>query len=767
MIEPSDQRSSSISTDVSRNSSSSLRSFSIETTVTKLLISTKHLLQVLTQWSRGAVGGKGVSDAYVQLGNDFKWVVKYFTQHEIDVTDLGNVPLELRHVLESALREKQCDQTLNKYLPQIREIIVTMLEKLKVKQELLKNHVKRDPRVARLSQNHIRNVSVTSNISLPSTTTSLGSDIDEESPSRHMGSINENVSNIQSTSGNDSSNRSKDTMVTANDKESSEEKTTSTAPENQLIITKNNDALSQLKKGTNIQRRASKRYSAYHMAKLTNQSTSEAVAAAAANLPTVHIKGDESDSFNDNNDNMSSTNDNLKTNINIRTAEGEDKDTEYSHKSNDHHSINGDDGMYTIFLRLEGKTKKCHIPKISSLNSLRLLFVERFAYSPGSKSFPDIYIKDPHYSEFYELEEHNLSDLQDGSVVELRYKGESLQIEKYMKNVVEMFKSEIKKSQNEILRVVNKLQENGSRSIDNETPQDVTDQSNKRNQIDAQQILRDLSALKQIYTTNKKETNEKIQTILSKVEEFKSSSFNTNNESVGISTYVEKSQGKLGDISENLLTKVDDLQDLIEILRKDVADRGVTPSNKRLESLSKEIEEAEKGLKKMQKFIGTEKPHWKKIWEDELDKVCEEQQFLTLQEDLITDLKEDLHHASETFDLVKLCCEEKEKNPTTAKVVPPVMPLLKPGTFNQVREQVLLAVQSLNPDHESRKDAIERAEKLWEREKIYKENDAFKDELGNFVENSSLRKCGGIEAVERLRQQKDAENLRSNFSNNF
>lgn len=40
------------------------------------------------------------------------------------------------------------------------------------------------------------------------------------------------------------------------------------------------DALSQLKKGTNLQRRASKRYSAYHMAKLTNQSTTEAAAAA-------------------------------------------------------------------------------------------------------------------------------------------------------------------------------------------------------------------------------------------------------------------------------------------------------------------------------------------------------------------------------------------------------------------------------------------------------------------------------------------------------
>ena len=766
MAESNDQHSTNVSTNASKRSSSSSKSFSIETTVTKLLISTKHLLQVLTQWSRGEVGGKGVSDAYVQLGNDFKLVSRYFIQHEIDVSDLGNVPLQLRRVLELALREKQCDQTLNKYLPQIREIIVTMLEKLKIKQELLKNQLKTDPRMARLSQHHVRNTSVTSNISVPSTTASINSNNDEMIPFIQGDSINRSIQNSQSND-NGKEDKSEKTIINADNKLSSDEQETLVMHKNKDVTTESSDALSQLKKGTNIQRRASKRYSAYHMAKLTNHSTSEAIVAATTSLPTVNIRDNNSNSIIDNNNPTFLANENLKTNINMRTAGREDKNTENSRISNDHPSINSDEGMYTIFLRLEGKTKKCRIPKISSLNSLRLLFVERFAYSPGSKSFPDIYIKDPYYSEFYELEEHNLPDLQDGSVVELRSKGESSQIEKYMENVIKMFKSEIKESRDEILRVVNELRENSLRSTDSETSEDITNHSKQNNQIDPQQISRNLSVLKQIYTTNKRETDEKIKMILSKVEEFKSSSLNANNKSVGVNAYVEKSQDKLGDISENLLTKVDDLQDIIEILRKDVADRGVTPSNKRLESLSKEIREAEEDLKNMQRFIGTEKPHWKKIWEKELDKVCEEQQFLTLQEDLIADLKEDLHHASETFDLVKLCCEEKEKNPTTAKVVPPVMPLLKPGTFNQVREQVLLAVQSLNPDHESRQDAIERAEKLWEREKIYKENDAFKEELGNFVENSSLRKSGGVDAIERIRQQKDAENLRINFSNTF
>ena len=88
---------------------------SIETTVTKLLMSTKLLLQTLTQWSRGSVGPRAVSDAYVHLGNDFKIVSKFFTHAKVDISDLGDVPLALRKVLEVALREPPSDESLNKY----------------------------------------------------------------------------------------------------------------------------------------------------------------------------------------------------------------------------------------------------------------------------------------------------------------------------------------------------------------------------------------------------------------------------------------------------------------------------------------------------------------------------------------------------------------------------------------------------------------------------------------------------------------------------
>lgn len=147
-------------------------SSSIETTVTKLLMSTKHLLQVLTQWSKGTTSGRLVSDAYVQLGNDFKVVSKFFMHAKVDMSDVGDVPMALRRVLEVTLREPPSDETLNKHLPKIREIIVTLLDKLKVKQAILKN-MQQEHRIS-VKSHHQQNPSFTSNLSLGSEGTREG-----------------------------------------------------------------------------------------------------------------------------------------------------------------------------------------------------------------------------------------------------------------------------------------------------------------------------------------------------------------------------------------------------------------------------------------------------------------------------------------------------------------------------------------------------------------------------------------------------------------
>ena len=193
-----------------------------------------------------------------------------------------------------------------------------------------------------------------------------------------------------------------------------------------------------------------------------------------------------------------------------------------------------------------------------------------------------------------------------------------------------------------------------------------------------------------------------------------------------------------------------------------MASRGARPDKKKLETVAEELKVAEQDLTKMEGFIKTEKPQWKKIWEAKLEKVCEEQQFLSLQEDLMSDLREDLKRATDTFNLIDLCCREQEKHAIKPRINP-IIPIMKPGTLNMVRNQVLQDVEAINPNHEDRVDAIERAEKLWKMEKSIKYRDDFEEELETFVGNSGLKKSGGVAEIERVRRMKDEENLRANF----
>jgi hypothetical protein len=110
----------------------------IESTVTRLLVATKQLLESLTKWARHECTEKDVSDVYVNLGNEFNSACRAFMAADVDISDLGDVPQALRVILEKALSEDASQENLDKYLPSIREIIVTLLRQLKQKQTMLR-----------------------------------------------------------------------------------------------------------------------------------------------------------------------------------------------------------------------------------------------------------------------------------------------------------------------------------------------------------------------------------------------------------------------------------------------------------------------------------------------------------------------------------------------------------------------------------------------------------------------------------------------------
>ncbi|CCH40766.1 Actin-interacting protein 3 [Wickerhamomyces ciferrii] len=705
----------------------------IESSVTRLLVATKHLLESLTQWAKKSANESDISDSYVQLGNEFKVACRAFSNAGVDVSDLGDVPHSLRVVLEEALCEPPSQESLDKFLPTIREIIVTLLQNLKSKQAMVRTLRSNRPDDSRTSSitdhdTHKRSISSSSSSSArPAVSRSSSNNLPKQRSISHSGI---GVSNSKEES-----------PVEQKKPENSKENTTKGQ----------NNALLQLQKGDSLQRRASRRFSAYQYAKLTNYSPGR-----DPELPTARLQ-DET----------------RKASNLVQSQAG----SPLAQKV-----IPNQESTLTVFLKIGDKVKKTLLPLPITFTSLRLLFVEKFAYSPGSGSFPDIYIDDKLNGISYMLEEHLFQDIQEGSVISLKVSEKNTTTEDLKKTIQDLHESyhskfeelttqtrlQIEESQNKLLEVI---QHNGIQSTDTSKKpletKEVGASMNKGTKTtsllddisDITDIRHDVSVIKQINNNNKVNFKQSIESVLNKVQEFKALSLDTSKSSNR--TYMEESNQKLSNTSDALLTKFDDLQDIIEALRKDVAQRGARPTVKQIQFISKQISDATSDLDNMVKYISTEKPNWKKIWESELDTVCSEQQFLTLQEDLAHDLKEDLEKATETFDLVKQCCEEQTKNPKTRTAN---LPIPDPGSTGNLRDALLSEVEALRPNHNGRVEAIEKAEKLRQKERQLTMLSGFEEELGGFVENSKLKKSGGVEEIDRVRRMKDEQNLRSNFA---
>ncbi|KAF9134313.1 Bud site selection protein 6 [Mortierella sp. 14UC] len=108
----------------------------IEATVTKLLVATKQLLESLTLWSNRKVSEEHVSDIFVQLATQFNLASQAFHEVGIDTSELAHVPDDLRNCLETALGEDPSPASLDQYLPKIKEVIINLLQGLRLKQNL-------------------------------------------------------------------------------------------------------------------------------------------------------------------------------------------------------------------------------------------------------------------------------------------------------------------------------------------------------------------------------------------------------------------------------------------------------------------------------------------------------------------------------------------------------------------------------------------------------------------------------------------------------
>jgi hypothetical protein len=855
-----------------------------------------------------------VSDVYVRLGYEFNMACRAFTAINVDTRDLGNVPEDLRNILEATLSQEASAESLEKYLPKIRDIIVNLLHGLKRKQQKLRQKQARDKDGGGSEPGGpVRTTSTSTTNSYNSGLTTL---LDEgiqdgyrpdlqrgvNDPRNLQGSPTRRYQSQRLQSPGQASSNSQDSSMSSITMQSmpvlppypgdeasipggpSVDDLDSFPPPPPPPKQSQQSALAALQRGGDLERRASRRYSAYQISKhlgsapgvpmLPTQTTPipnrgrgemrESMRAMQSRENVRHSRNDSNQSTKtgyfdsspvrvpskvseeseaksltepppprtDSPTTQTPTDKYPQPSATLRgppsdpypvlletptpVEELKPKDAESQlpavrtptpdNKAPSSFMLENSPPLtkdLTLFLQYKSKVKKFVLPEgysELSIGRLQLAFIEKFSWNTQQNGvdLPEIYIQDPVSGVRHELED--LSDIKDRTVLVLNVEALD-EVKKHiddglgsLKQMVEEVKQNML-DQSESIQRVSERQAETSKDLAKlaaapptvmtppaGSPRSTSAMANSRptkasaGQLsEVQSLRRDLAVLRQTYSNFQSEVQGSMAAIRHKAANVKATTAKLDIPDIeGDSGYAYVKQGRkaLNTDSDRLVTKVDDLQDLVEDLRKDVVHRGVRPLPRQLDSVSKDITLLTKELKRMEEYMKKEKPIWTKIWEKELEDVCQGRDELRLMEDLMVDLQDDLEKASETFALVEQATKEQMKDGgvgdgSGASSAPAAGAArtfsrglgLKTASVdpNTAKEGVLGEVRALQPNHEDRLEAIERAEKLRIKELQTRNENPLKKELTNFVEEGKLKKSGGVEEVERARKAKDEQ----------
>ncbi|TLD24832.1 hypothetical protein PspLS_05673 [Pyricularia sp. CBS 133598] len=868
----------------------------IEKSVTRLLVATKQLLEILTQWSRGQATDSQVSDVYVRLGYEFNMACRAFGAINVDTSDLGNVPEKLRNILESTLSQEASVESLENYLPKIRDIIINLLHGLKRKQQKLRQKP-RDREDTSAPDNNLGRTSSTSTTA--STNTGLSSLLNEGiengyRPDSQSGPSKNTANNrrmprdqSQNSVASEQSSLSSNTMqnMPVLPPYPGDDSIPDRPPPQEAVDVNSfppppppkaqQSALAALQRGGDLERRASRRYSAYQISKhlgpgangipmlpaqmgpIPNRGRGEIKESLRAvqgrsdtrrNAPNqrasrldgspVRNPGritEDKQSFDSEQSDSQSTIRQPETSATLRGPPTDDFPvgvpddgdlTPQPSRTNakDYTSVEKEPTTVTtttpekksmgeqsptatkeltIFLQYKSKVKKFVLPSGYSgltLGRLQLAFIEKFSWNTHNNGadLPEIYIQDPVSGVRHELED--LADIKDRTVLVLnvealdevkRHIDEGLNS---IKTIVKEVKQNVDDHSTALQRVSDRQQEaakeiarlaaappqapmtppaeHSPRSSATTSAPAVSRRPNPSELSEIRNLRRDLAVLRQTYSHFQSEIEGSMASLRTKANNVKVAAAKASmpdTEGGGGQAYVIKGRKQLNTDSDRLVTQVDDLQDIVEDLRKDVVTRGVRPRPRQLETVAKEISQLTIELKKMEEYMKREKPVWTRIWEKELEEVCQGREELRIMEELMIDLQDDLEKASETFALVEQATKEQLKDAGAGNAAGPI----GPGVLRQfsrglenignnafvdpsaAKEGVLGEVRALQPNHENRLEAIERAEKLRQKELETRKGNALTKEITAFVGEGKLKKSGGFEEVERARKAMD------------
>jgi len=852
-----------------------------------------------------------VSDVYVRLGYEFNMACRAFTAINVDTSDLGNVPELLRNILEATLSQEASAESLERYLPKIRDIIISLLHGLKRKQTRLRQRQQREkdgapPGPGSGGSDDAASPPIPARTTSTSTMGSAGSGLTTllnegledgyrpgsgrddgrsnaaPSPTKRFLQREQSRGSVNSDQSSLSSNTMQNIPVLP---PYPGDETMPSAPSASDLSSLDNfpppppppkasqqSALAALQRGGDLERRASRRYSAYQISKhlgaqapgipmlppqttplpnrgrgemresmramqardtvrhkrnMSSQSRTTAADVSPVRVPSrvseepeerlaemPTVRAELPSTRDDDKFQPSATLTGPPSDV-MPVMEAEDEEQEKpvapapgpappvarattpDKPPSTFTETPPATKELTLFLQYKSKVKKFVLSggyEELSIGRLQLAFIEKFSWNTqqNGADLPDIYIQDPVSGVRHELED--LSDIKDRTVLVLNVE----QLDEVKRHIddglgsIKQMMVDMKQNvddQRAALQTVSERQQETAKDLARlaaapptmvaapaESPKQAGPASasrklNPAQLTEIQSLRRDLAVLRQTYSNFQSEIQGSMSALRSKAANVKVAVAKVavpDIEGGSGRSYVVTGRKQLNSDSDRLVNKVDDLQDLVEDLRKDVVHRGVRPLPRQLEAVTRDITTLTKELSKMEEYMKQEKPIWTKIWEKELEDVCQGRDELRLVEDLIVDLRDDLEKASETFALVEQATKEQMKDAgqggagggivASRQFAKGLNSIRENATLvdpSAAKEGVLGEVRALQPNHENRLEAIERAEKLRQKELERRRENPLTKELATFVEEGKLKKSGGVEEVERARKAKD------------
>ncbi|KAI0825581.1 actin interacting protein 3-domain-containing protein [Irpex lacteus] len=476
---------------------------------------------------------------------------------------------------------------------------------------------------------------------------------------------------------------------------------------------------------------------------------------------------------------------------------------------------------FPVFLQVGREVKKVMMEPGLSFSMLRVLFVDKFSYSPGQDNFPAIYIRDPLSGVQYELED--MDEVKEKCLLSLNIEPLD-QIKQHIDLQISALSKDIKDlrgvvssqrrnslpppapviigqplsegssqasrpSDRQFRNVARRLSRIIPESGDEEntprtTPEPILPQvtgasiqpqmtgasvmsdysarvvSDLKTQFDeVQNLRRDLGIMRQLYVDFMKQTKESLGTLRSQTQNVKELA---SAKVGGARAYINDGKSKLDSRSQNVLTKMEELQDTVEAIKDDVLKRNINPRPQVFKNIKADIAACAAELESLKDHIQTVKPMWKKTWEEELQNIVEEQQFLSHQEEFLGDLLEDHKAVVEVFGHVEKVISLRGTGSGKARGGKVFRPP-PPDEGHTGLSTVLLELRGNSDGSDRRLKAIEATEKNRAKQ-LQDRSDEFQSELSGFVKEKKLKMTGGAEEAERVRQVRNDMTLKAMFT---